>query len=71
MAKVTEKARALRNDRSDGPGTADVGAMTFPPQVEIVERHVQDAGDKGARVLVGGERGHDGETGTGTSRPCS
>ena len=63
VAKVTEKARGLRNERSTAPGTADVGAITFPPQVEIVERHVQDARDKGARVLVGGERGHEGENG--------
>jgi acyl-CoA reductase-like NAD-dependent aldehyde dehydrogenase len=63
VAKVTEKARALRNDRSTAPGTADVGSMTFPPQVDIVERHVQDARDKGAQVLVGGERGHGGENG--------
>jgi acyl-CoA reductase-like NAD-dependent aldehyde dehydrogenase len=63
VAKVTEKARALRNDRSTGPGTADVGSMTFPPQVEIVERHVQDARDKGAEVILGGARGHEGESG--------
>ena len=63
VAKVTEKARALRNDRSTGPGTVDVGSMTFPPQVDIVERHVRDAVDKGARVVVGGERGHDGQGG--------
>jgi acyl-CoA reductase-like NAD-dependent aldehyde dehydrogenase len=63
VAKVTEKARALRNDRSTGPGTADVGSMTFPPQVDIVERHVRDAVAKGARVLVGGERGHEGQGG--------
>ena len=63
VAKVTEKARALRNDRSTGPGTADVGSMTFPPQVDIVERHVRDAVDKGARVVVGGERGHEGQGG--------
>jgi acyl-CoA reductase-like NAD-dependent aldehyde dehydrogenase len=63
VAKVTEKASALRNDRSTGPGTADVGSMTFPPQVEIVARHVQDARDKGAQVLVGGERGHEGQGG--------
>ena len=31
--------------------------MTFPPQVDIVEKHVEDAKAKGARVLVGGERG--------------
>jgi acyl-CoA reductase-like NAD-dependent aldehyde dehydrogenase len=63
VAKVTEKARALRNDRSTGPGTADVGSMTFPPQVDIVARHVQDARDKGAQVVVGGERGHEGQSG--------
>jgi acyl-CoA reductase-like NAD-dependent aldehyde dehydrogenase len=63
VAKVTEKARALRNGRSTGPGTADVGSVTFPGQVEIVERHVRDALDKGARVVVGGERGHDGQGG--------
>ncbi|MEA2279311.1 MAG: hypothetical protein QOC78_4271 [Solirubrobacteraceae bacterium] len=63
VARVTDKARRLRNQRSTGPGTADVGAMTFPPQVDVVERHVEDARAKGARVLVGGRRGHDGEGG--------
>jgi acyl-CoA reductase-like NAD-dependent aldehyde dehydrogenase len=63
VAKVTEKARALRNERPGGPGSSDVGAMTFPPQVEIVERHVHDAREKGARVVVGGARGHDGQGG--------
>jgi acyl-CoA reductase-like NAD-dependent aldehyde dehydrogenase len=63
VAKVTEKARALRNDRPAGPGSTDVGSMTFPPQVDIVERHVQDAREKGAQVLVGGQRGHAGEGG--------
>jgi acyl-CoA reductase-like NAD-dependent aldehyde dehydrogenase len=63
VAKVTEKARDLRNDRPAGPGSIEVGSMTFPPQVEIVERHVQDARDKGARVVVGGTRGHAGEQG--------
>src|SRR3954462_6673927 len=56
VAKVTEKARALR--QGDGPsGSVDVGSMTFPPQVETVERHVEDARAKGARVVVGGSRG--------------
>ena len=30
--------------------------MTSPEQGEIVERHVDDAREKGARILVGGER---------------
>lgn len=63
VAKVTEKARALRNERSTGPGTSDVGSMTFPPQVDVVERHVEDARAKGAQVVVGGARGHDGQPG--------
>jgi acyl-CoA reductase-like NAD-dependent aldehyde dehydrogenase len=58
VAKVTEKVRALRQGRPDGgPGTVEVGSMTFPPQVDIVEDHVEDAVAKGARVLVGGHRG--------------
>jgi acyl-CoA reductase-like NAD-dependent aldehyde dehydrogenase len=57
VAKVTEKARALRHGPPAGPGTVEVGAMTHGPQVEIVERHVEDARAKGARVLVGGARG--------------
>jgi len=31
--------------------------MTFPPQVEIVDRHVQDELARGAKALVGGNRG--------------
>jgi len=54
---VTDKARALRHGVPAGPGSVEVGAMTHAPQVDIVERHVQDARAKGARVLVGGERG--------------
>jgi acyl-CoA reductase-like NAD-dependent aldehyde dehydrogenase len=34
--------------------SVDVGALTFPPQLDIIEDHVQDAVSKGARVLVGG-----------------
>src|SRR4029079_6154969 len=35
---------------------SDIGAMTFPPQTEIVESHVEDAREHGARVLTGGQR---------------
>jgi len=34
----------------------EVGAITFPPQLETIEEHVRDAIDKGARVLAGGHR---------------
>jgi len=55
VAKVTEKVRALRQgDPSGGPGTVEVGAVTFPPQYDIVDKHVQDALAKGAKALTGG-----------------
>jgi acyl-CoA reductase-like NAD-dependent aldehyde dehydrogenase len=56
VAKVADKARALRHGPPAGPGSVDVGAMTHGPQVDIVERHVEDAVARGARVLVGGHR---------------
>jgi acyl-CoA reductase-like NAD-dependent aldehyde dehydrogenase len=37
-------------------GTVDVGAMTMPHQLEILERLVDDAVKKGATVEVGGKR---------------
>jgi acyl-CoA reductase-like NAD-dependent aldehyde dehydrogenase len=64
VAKVVKKARALRNDVSTGPGSADVGAITFSKQLDVIEAHVEDARAKGARVVVGGKRGHEGESGT-------
>ena len=30
--------------------------MIFPPQLEIIEAHVRDAVQKGAKVLTGGHR---------------
>jgi acyl-CoA reductase-like NAD-dependent aldehyde dehydrogenase len=54
VAKVTEKVRALRQGEPDGPGSIDVGAITFPPQLDIISRHVTEAQRDGARVLAGG-----------------
>jgi len=34
----------------------DVGAMTFPRQLEVVEAHVKDAVEKGASLRAGGKR---------------
>jgi acyl-CoA reductase-like NAD-dependent aldehyde dehydrogenase len=50
----TEKVRNVRQ----GPSaeSVDIGSMTFPPQLEKVERHVADAVARGAKVLVGGKR---------------
>ncbi|MDO9356900.1 MAG: succinic semialdehyde dehydrogenase [Solirubrobacteraceae bacterium] len=57
VSKVTQKVRALRQGEPREEGSVDVGAITFPPQLDIIERHVDDAVAKGAKVLVGGKRG--------------
>ena len=56
LGKVVEKVGALRQGRPGEAGSVDVGAVTFAPQTEIIERHLKDAVDKGARVLVGGKQ---------------
>ncbi|GAY17542.1 aldehyde dehydrogenase family protein [Mycobacterium sp. shizuoka-1] len=58
VARVTEKVRALRHG-VDAPGSysCDIGTMVTSAQADIVAEHVQDAVDRGARVLVGGKRG--------------
>ncbi len=57
VAKVSAKVRALRVGRPDGGfGTVEVGAITFPPQLETIKDHVADAVQKGARVLTGGQQ---------------
>jgi len=54
VEKVTENIRQLRQGPPGQPASVDVGAVTFPPQLEIVDSHVKDAVAKGAKVLVGG-----------------
>jgi acyl-CoA reductase-like NAD-dependent aldehyde dehydrogenase len=57
VAKVVDKVKALRLGAPGDPGTVDIGAMTSPEQVDLVEEHVRDAVEKGARVETGGNRG--------------
>jgi acyl-CoA reductase-like NAD-dependent aldehyde dehydrogenase len=54
VAKVTDKVRSLRVGPPHGPGSVEVGAITFPPQMETIKDHMQDAVQKGARILTGG-----------------
>jgi acyl-CoA reductase-like NAD-dependent aldehyde dehydrogenase len=54
VAKVSEKVRALRVGKPEGFGSVEVGAITFPPQLETISEHVADAVAKGARVVTGG-----------------
>ena len=57
VAKVVEKAKTLRTGPPGPYGSVDIGAITFAPQLETIERHVADALDKGARTVLGGRRG--------------
>jgi acyl-CoA reductase-like NAD-dependent aldehyde dehydrogenase len=56
VERVTAKVRGLRQGAPAGSGSVDVGAVTFPPQIEVVDDQVRDAVNKGAKVLVGGHR---------------
>jgi len=54
VSRLTEKVGALRQGPPGGPGSVDVGAVTFAPQLDIVRRHVDEARAAGARVTTGG-----------------
>jgi acyl-CoA reductase-like NAD-dependent aldehyde dehydrogenase len=58
VRRVTEKVRALRQGppTEDDGGKFDVGAMTMPRQLDIIQRQIDDAVAKGARVLAGGRK---------------
>jgi acyl-CoA reductase-like NAD-dependent aldehyde dehydrogenase len=55
VSKVTENVGRLRQGVSTGPASTDVGAVIFPPQIDIIDAHVKDAVKKGAKVLTGGK----------------
>jgi acyl-CoA reductase-like NAD-dependent aldehyde dehydrogenase/choline dehydrogenase-like flavoprotein len=56
LERLTQKVESLRQGPPGEPGSVDVGAIIFPPQLELIEAHVRDAVEKGARVITGGER---------------
>ncbi|HMV46263.1 MAG TPA: succinic semialdehyde dehydrogenase [Blastocatellia bacterium] len=61
--RVVEKTKALRQGSDvtelNTNHRVDVGAMTFPKQIETVEAHVADARAHGAQILTGGRRNPD------------
>jgi acyl-CoA reductase-like NAD-dependent aldehyde dehydrogenase/choline dehydrogenase-like flavoprotein len=57
VARLTEKVEALRQGPPGEPGSVDVGAIIFPPQLELIDSHVRDAVERGATVVTGGRIG--------------
>lgn len=60
VARVVEEVGKLRQgpplERRESGERVDVGAMTMPGQLDIVERLVRDAVEKGASIRIGGLR---------------
>ena len=56
IEKVVERVARLRQGVE---GEFDVGAIFWPRQLAIIEEHMADAREKGARVLTGGRRNPD------------
>ncbi|MGI8633241.1 MAG: aldehyde dehydrogenase family protein [Solirubrobacterales bacterium] len=54
--RLAEKVRGLKQGADDRSYKVDLGAMVDPSQIDIVERHVEDARERGARILTGGKR---------------
>lgn len=52
--RVTELTQSLRV--GDPAGEVDVGAIIFPRQIEVAEKHIADALAKGAELRAGGRR---------------
>ncbi len=55
IESVVEKTRALRQNIGTKEST-DIGAMSNENQLALVESHVREARESGARVLAGGRR---------------
>src|SRR3954453_9875870 len=60
VAKVTQKVRGLRQGVPGPAGSTDIGAITFPPQLEIIEAPVDDARAKGPTIVTGGHARREG-----------
>lgn len=60
IARVVEETKSLRGRTAESNvETMDIGAMSSEAQLKTVERHVQEARERGAQILTGGERVND------------
>ncbi len=56
VARVRDLTGELRQGDPQGESAVDVGAIIFPKQIEVAEKHIADAVAKGAHVVCGGKR---------------
>jgi acyl-CoA reductase-like NAD-dependent aldehyde dehydrogenase len=56
VEKLLANVARLRQGPPGDPGTVEVGAITFAPQIDIIDSHVVDARERGATVAAGGQR---------------
>jgi acyl-CoA reductase-like NAD-dependent aldehyde dehydrogenase len=56
VARLGEEVDRLRQGAPAGPGSVEVGAVTYGPQLDVVARQVEDARGRGAHLLAGGRR---------------
>ena len=66
---VTDKVRGLRQGQPEGPGTVDIGAVTFPPQLDIVTSTSTTPWPRARACSPAVTAGP--ATGASSSRPCS
>src|SRR5262249_31586128 len=55
VARVRKLTGELRQGDPQS-GTVDVGAIVFPKQIEIAQKHIEDAVSRGAEIVAGGKR---------------
>ena len=56
VQRLVDNVRELRQGADGREYAFEQGAMTSPAQIDIVSKHVEDAREKGARILTGGKR---------------
>jgi acyl-CoA reductase-like NAD-dependent aldehyde dehydrogenase len=61
VSRVASKVAKLRQGPPGPAGSVDVGSLTGPGQIDLVERQVEQAVAAGARVLCGGRRAAPGD----------
>jgi acyl-CoA reductase-like NAD-dependent aldehyde dehydrogenase len=57
VQRFTDEVKSLKMGIDGREHGSDQGAITFPPQTEIVSGHVEDARANGATIVTGGNRG--------------